>query len=402
MSNLSEEQAELARVVRSFLTKVCDSSKRRETIASTDGYDHDTWSLMAEQIGLQGLGAPSEVGGSGAGAVELCVTLEELGRALVPTPYYSTGVRAVTLLGALPAGDARDTLLTAVTEGKSVVAVVDGRQRNDAANLIEVTHDQAEGWRVSGTAALIPDIMQADVLLIVASRPDDSRAALLALETDQSGVRRSDLDTFDTTRRLGTVILEQAAATLIDGSNADQAAAREESVATLGLAAESVGVAAAALDIAVEYAKTREQFGRSIGSFQALKHMLADAKFNVETSRAAVQHAAAQLDQDPTEKLRVYSTAAYVTEATYQTTAIMLQVLGGIGFTQEHDAHLFYKRAVSNRQMLGGSDALLDRVAGLVIDERAMAEDIAMRHDSTPDPGETTRPPWSSPMESFA
>jgi alkylation response protein AidB-like acyl-CoA dehydrogenase len=331
------------------------------------GFDAAAWQQLAD-LGLLGLAIPEEHGGAGYGLLDVGVVLEEAGRYLLCAPYFSSVVLATTVL--LEAGDERAsaTYLPRMADGSltGAFALTEDPVRWDAEGVATRAVRNGDGWRLDGTKTFVIDGHTAGVLLVVART--DAGISLFAVDADASGMERTRLETLDPTRRLATVVLSSTPATLVGTDGAGWAVvAKVLDVAAVGLAAEQVGGAARALEMAVDYAKVREQFGRPIGSFQAIKHTCADMLLEVESARSAAYYAlwAAATDS---EELPVVASiaAAYCGDAFYHCAAKNIQVHGGIGFTWEHPAHLYLKRAKADQLMFGDTAWHLDQLADRV------------------------------------
>jgi alkylation response protein AidB-like acyl-CoA dehydrogenase len=322
--NPSDERAALREVVRDFLSEHATPAKVRQAIAEPNGIDRVTWGRLSGELGLVGLAVPEADGGAGAGLGELYVVLDELGRALLPSPYASTAVVAAVLAEA----GARE-MLPALAAGQTIGAFAFGA---------DVRFDDG---RLNGVATHVVDGPLAEVLLVPIG--DD-----LYIVHSRSA-RVDAVPTLDQTRGQATVTFTDAAATRVSVS-----AERARQLVQVGLAVESVGAAARCLELTVEYLKTRVQFGRVIGAFQALKHRCADLAVAVESARATAYHAAAVAEAGSDELAVVAPLAKfYCTNVFMQVAAEMIQLHGGIGFTWEHEAHLYFKRAKSNQLLLG-------------------------------------------------
>jgi alkylation response protein AidB-like acyl-CoA dehydrogenase len=362
----TEEHDELRRTVRKFMETKSDEQAVRRVMQTEQGYDETVWQQMAEQLGLQGLIVPADLGGAGFGFVELGIVLEEMGRALLCAPFLSTAVLgAATLLGA---GDdaSRADLLPRIAAGELIVtlaAVEQGGRWNPAA--IE-THAEVKGelWVLDGAKTYVVDGHIADILLVVAQTSEG--LGLFRVSGEAVGLTRSLLPTLDLTRKLARVELSQTPATRI-GSGGDllKALERVEALAATALAAEQVGGAQRCLELSVDYAKTRLQFGRPIGSFQAIKHACADMLVEVEFAKSAAYHAlfaAAGANED--DLLAAANMAkSYCSEAYLHVAAETIQVHGGMGFTWEHPAHLYFKRAKSSSLLFGDPVQHRERLA---------------------------------------
>jgi alkylation response protein AidB-like acyl-CoA dehydrogenase len=351
----SEEQEELRRIVRQFLDQKSPESEVRRLMETTDGYDPATWSQLADQLGLQSLIIPEEFGGQGYGYVELTVVLEEMGRALLCAPYFSTVVLAANTL--LQSGDdaAKKELLPGIASGETIatLAFTEESGRWDEAGITIEATKSGDGYVLNGTKMFVLDGHSAS-LIIVAARTD-AGVSLFRVDGDASGLTRTPLSTMDQTRKQARLEFDNTPAQLIGTDGAGWSVLeRVLDLAAVGLAAEQVGGAQKVLEMAVEYAKVRVQFGRPIGSFQAIKHKCADMLLEVESAKSAAYYAGWCASELNEELPSVASLAkAYCSEAYFHAAAENIQIHGGIGFTWEHPAHLYFKRAKSSELLFG-------------------------------------------------
>jgi alkylation response protein AidB-like acyl-CoA dehydrogenase len=351
----TEEQDELRNTVRAFLESKSPESAVREQMETEVGYDEAVWRQMAEQMGLQGLHIPEEYGGSGFGYVELGIVLEEMGRALLCAPFFSSVVLAANTLIQCGDEDAKQKYLPGIASGETIatLAYTEPSGKWDEAGITMEASGSGDSWTLSGEKMFVVDGHTAN-LIIVAARTG-AGVSLFAVDGDASGLTRTSLSTMDQTRKQARLGFADTPATLIgaDGGGWDVLSTVLDLVA-VGLAAEQVGGAQRVLEMAVEYAKVRVQFGRPIGSFQAIKHKCADMLLEVESAKSAAYYglwcAAEMNDELPS----VASLAkAYCSEAYFHASAENIQIHGGIGFTWEHPAHLYFKRAKSSELLFG-------------------------------------------------
>jgi len=351
----SEEQEELRKSVRRFLEDKSAEAEVRRLMETTEGYDPALWEQMGSQLGLQGLAIPEEYGGSGYSYVELIVVLEEMGRALLAAPYFSTVALAANAI--LHSGDdaAKKELLGGIASGETIatLAMTEDNGRWDAEGITATATKAGDGYTIDGHKMFVLDGHTAN-LIIVAAKTGDS-ISLFTVAGDADGLTRTPLATMDQTRKQARLEFSGTPAKLL-GTEGEgwPVLSRVLDLAAVALAAEQVGGAQKCLDMSVDYAKVRVQFGRPIGSFQAIKHKCADMLLEVESAKSAAYYAgwaAAELnDELPT----VASLAkAYCSDAYFHAAAENIQIHGGIGFTWEHDAHLYFKRAKSSQLLLG-------------------------------------------------
>lgn len=351
----SEEQEELRKVVRQFLDSKSSEAAVREQMDTEQGYDPAVWSQMAEQLGLQGLAIPEEFGGSGYSYIELIVVLEEMGRRLLCAPYFSSVVLAANTL--LHSGDdaAKKDLLPGIASGETIatVAFTEENGRWDAEGITATAKQSGGDWTIDGTKMFVLDGHVASLILVAAKT--DAGIGLFGVEGDASGLTRTALSTMDQTRKQAKLEFNDTPGRLIgiDGEGWS-VLERVLDLAAVSLAAEQVGGSQFCLDMAVQYAKDRVQFGRPIGSFQAIKHKCADMLLETESAKSAAYYAGWCASELNDELPSVASLAkAYCSEAYFHTAAENIQIHGGIGFTWEHPAHLYFKRAKSSELLFG-------------------------------------------------
>ncbi|MFJ9907992.1 acyl-CoA dehydrogenase family protein [Streptomyces sp. NPDC101152] len=352
----SQEQDELRTVVRSFLAKYSDEAAVRRLAADPSGHDVVVWRRMAGELGLQGLAVPEEYGGSGFGYVELGVVFEEAGRALLCEPYFATVALAAEALLRCADEQARADLLPGIASGATIatLALTEDGGRWDEPGIRLAARDTADGWRLTGAKTYVTDGLLADLLLVAARTP--AGISLFAVDADAAGLTRTPLPTLDQTRKQARLDFTGTPARLI-GTEGTAWPVLERTLATASvlLAAEQVGGAAAALDAAVDYARIRVQYGRPIGSFQGIKHKCADMLVEIESARSAAYAGLWALDAGDATEIAVSAAVAqaFCSEVFTKVAGDNIQVHGGIGFTWEHPAHLYFKRAKSSEVLLG-------------------------------------------------
>jgi alkylation response protein AidB-like acyl-CoA dehydrogenase len=359
----SDDQELLRATVRRFLTEQAPISYVRSMLEDARGTTADVWSGLAA-LGVTGLLVPEAYGGAGMGMVDMAVVLEELGRAVHPGPFASSAVGAVSLVVLTGSEDDRIELLPGLASGETIGTVaLSARDRLQAA-------PRDGTWTLTGEAPRVPDAAAADAIVVTATATDGELAAF-AVARDAPGCAIAPTPTVDGTRKFAGLTLTETPARRLGAGNARSAVA--ETVDRMGSAAvvDGVGAAGRALDMAVEYARERRQFDRPIGSFQAVQHLCADMLRAVELARAGVYYACWAADAaDPAERHRAATMAqAFAVDELYGVGASLIQVHGGIGFTWEHDAHLFYKRLLTLREQGGGASGQLEELAGLVLDD---------------------------------
>ncbi|MDG4669171.1 acyl-CoA dehydrogenase family protein [Mycobacterium sp. 236(2023)] len=363
----SDEQREFRSAVRAFFAHHCPEDEVRRVMESPDGYDPAVWRAMADQLNLQGLAIPEEYGGEGFSYRELALVLEEMGAALLPGPFFASAVLAAGVLAAsddepakrqhLPGIASADTIATlAITERNGTWIV-------DAPDAIATrAHGGAGGWTLSGTKHFVLDGVVADLLLVVARTDSDVGVFIV---DDVTELERRPQKSLDPTRRQAVIELSSTPASRLDITAAGLEHALSRAAAAL--ANEQVGGAQRCLDQAVGYAKVRHQFGKPIGSFQAIRHRCADLMLDIECARGAAQYAAYAADTFPAEFPAAAALAkARCSDVYARAAAANIQLHGGIGFTWEHPAHMYFKRAKSSGLLLGDADhhrrLLADRV----------------------------------------
>jgi alkylation response protein AidB-like acyl-CoA dehydrogenase len=366
----TDEQRELAATVRRFLQDKSSSSEVRRLMRTEDGYDRQTWSQLAGQLGLPGLAIPEKYGGSGAGPVELAIACEEMGRALLCAPYFATAVLAVAALQASGDQAAQEEFLPGIADGATIatLAVCEDDGAWTTERVATRARRSGDGYVLDGRKSFVLDGHTAGLLLVVARA--EGGPSLFAVPGGAGGLARRPLEVLDMTRKQAVLSLDAVPARLIGAEgSAAEVVARTLRLAAVALAAEQVGGAQRCLDMSVDYAKIRMQFGRPIGSFQAIKHMCADMLLEVESARSAAYYAAWAAQEGSDELPLVASLAqACCSEAYFRAAADNIQIHGGIGFTWEHDAHLYYRRAKSTELMLGTPAEHREIAAGYLIE----------------------------------
>ena len=352
----SEEQDLLRQAARDFMTEYCTSAFVRQMMEDERGYSPELWQQMAA-LGWLGLAFPEEYGGQGLGFVDLTVILEEMGAALLPSPFFSSVLLAgqTILLGG--SEDQKKTYLPKIADGSLVatLAMTEPAGRFEAEGIVDVQALPAdEGFVISGTKLFVPDAHISEVMVVAArtkSAGDKSFGiSLFLVDAAAPGVSVTLLKTMDQTRKQCEVVFDNVSVgrdSLIGMLDMGwPVLSKVLYICTAALCAEMVGGAQRVLDISVTYAKERMQFGRPIGSFQAIKHKCAEMMLQVESAKSAAYYAAWAVDEDvPEAPLAVSMAKAYCSDAYRYTAGEGIQVHGGIGFTWEHDMHLYFKRA---------------------------------------------------------
>lgn len=376
--SLSDDQLLIRDAAENFLADVSDSAAVRRHMATEQGFDPGIWQRLAGELGWCAMPIAEAHGGLGLGPVEMAVLLESMGRRLFCAPYFSTVCLAATLISETGSDAAKAGPLTAIAEGRMrfAVAMPDGDWRAAAGAL----HARLVGddWMLEGDVAQVVDGASADTVLLLA-QTGDGAFGLFALPRDAGGVAITALPTWDTTRRFAQVSVNGAAAERIDDPQRADGFARALALARLYLAAESLGGAQQCLDLTVEYVAQRKQFGRTIASFQAVKHRCAEMMVKVEALRSLVAGAAALAasDADVTELARECAAARQLAADTYFWCAQeAVQLHGGVGFTWEYDPQLYFKRAQASSHWLGTAERVREEIAASLL---AAAPREAMR-----------------------
>ncbi|MBW2419162.1 MAG: acyl-CoA/acyl-ACP dehydrogenase [Deltaproteobacteria bacterium] len=371
MFEFSDEHEELRRTVRAFLEKESDETRVRELMASERGFDPATWQRMAEELGLTSLIVPEAHDGAGFGMVELAIVMEEMGRVLLCSPFLSSAVLATSalvlaadeaaqaeLLPRLACGELRATLAFSETPAPWELSAIE--MRAAAA---------AEGFTLDGEKTFVLDGLSAELILVVARVGEET--TLFRVEADAPGLTREALPPFDPTRKLARLSFDGTPAQRIASGDASEGIERALERGVAALAAEQVGGAQRCLDMAIEYAKTRIQFGRPIGSYQAIKHQCADLLVDVELAKSAAYNAAYNADfaaeeSDESAGIAAAMAKSFCSEAYWRIAKRNLQIHGGMGFTWEHPAHLYLKRAKGSQLLLGAPGRHRARLAATV------------------------------------
>jgi alkylation response protein AidB-like acyl-CoA dehydrogenase len=359
----SDEQEMLRDTARRFLEAKAPSEVVRRLMETDEGFDPVLWSELAAQ-GWQAVAIPEEYGGAGFGFMEQAILMEEMGRALFPVPYLSSVVLGADLVLRAGSDEQRKELLPPVASGERRLALAQvepsGSWTADGVTLT-ARRDDAD-LVLNGAKSFVLDGHTADVLIVVA-RADEGPAGpegigLVVVDASAKGVSRRRLETMDQTRKQAEVLFDDvrvpASAVLGEPGAGWGHLGETLEGATVALAFEQVGGAQKCLEMAVEYAKTRVQFGRPIGSFQAIKHKCADMLVEVESARSAAYYAGwAVATADPERRIAAPLAKSYCSEAFFHCAAENIQIHGGIGFTWEHDAHLYFKRAKTDELLFG-------------------------------------------------
>lgn len=372
---LTDEQLAIAESARAFLDEHGSSARLRASIESADGWDRDQWRAMAQEMGWLGVAAPERFGGSALGLVELAILHEEAGRTLTAAPLFPTLGLALPALMSAGCEARQAEFLPRLIEGEIRAAVcLTGLSGAPLPADVPVSLEaDGDGWRLNGTAEYVLMGHAANLLIVVARTPGAmgwQGLSLLAVAADAPGISMERLTSLDITRPFSRIRFDQVRvsddALLGAHGQAEAAIRRMLAIGAVMLAAEQLGGAERVMELSTEYAKQRVQFGRVIGSFQAIKHKLADMMLAVESARSALHYAVRLLDA-PDEIQEAAATAgACCSEAFLQCAGDAIQIHGGIGFTWEHDAHLYFKRARASAALLGGPSHHYEAIASLM------------------------------------
>ena len=349
----SEEQEELRKSVRRFLDEKSPITEVRRLMETEAGYDEAVWKLMAEQLGLQGLIIPEAQGGSGYSYVELIVVLEEMGKSLLCAPFFSTVALAANLAMIINDDNCKSALTSIAGGAVATVAFTEANGKWTEDGITATATKSGDGWVINGEKMFVLDGHTAN-LIGVAARTDKG-VSIFGVSGEAAGLTKTPLSTMDQTRKQAKLTFVNTPGDLLgEEGKGWEYLVKMLDLAAVALAAEQVGGAQKCLDMSVEYAKVRVQFGRPIGSFQAIKHKCADMLLETESAKSAAYYAGWAAAENNDELPVVASLAkAYCSDAYFHAAAENIQIHGGIGFTWEHDAHLYFKRAKSSELLLG-------------------------------------------------
>lgn len=350
--SFTPDQENFRDVVHRFCHDKAASTATRGLMDSDQGYDAEVWQLICGELGLAGIHIPEDLGGAGFGAVELGIVMEEFGRSLICAPYFGSIVMTASAIASAGTPSQRQRWLTPLLDGSKVGALAVCEQAGEfyASHLTCTARQTSAGWQLNGDKQFVLNGSQADTFVVAAGT--DEGPSLFVLEASTPGVESVQLDSLDPTRKLASIKLHNADAEQL-GQHGKVNLTHLQDLALVALANEMVGGAQALLDAAVAYTKLRVQFGRTIGSFQAIKHRLADLLLEVEHAKSAAYQAAAAFDSDEDVSELASLAKAVASEAYLRAALECIQLHGGIGFTWENDTHLWFKRAKSSEVFLG-------------------------------------------------
>jgi alkylation response protein AidB-like acyl-CoA dehydrogenase len=357
----TDEQEQFRTVLRRFFVEKSPATEVRRLMATDTGWERATWKQLNKELGLSAVHIPETYGGQGFGFVELGVVLEEMGRALLCAPYFSSVVLAATAILNAGTEQQKQALLPGIAAGDTIAALAFTEDNGawDSAGIEMAATPAGGGYRLDGVKSFVLDGHTADLIVVLARRPGstgDDGLSLFTVAGDAPGLERRLLKTADMTRKQARLKFQSVQAELLgEAGRAAVPFARTLDQAAACLANEMVGGAEKLRESAVDYAKMRVQFGRSIASFQAIKHKCADMLVDVELAKSAAYYAAEAAAENDPDLPAIASLAKACTADAYMQTAIhTIQIHGGIGFTWDNDSHLWFKRAKSSEVLLGG------------------------------------------------
>lgn len=382
--DFTQEQVMLRDLTREFLSR--ESAPRAVRAATEDprGFSETTWQQMAE-MGLPGLAIDAGYGGQGLGMVELALVLDEMGRAAYPGPYFASTVLAAGVIAASGQPNQMARYLPEFARGRmrGTLALIEDALAWAPSGVKLRAERRGENFVLSGVKRLVPFVEAADVVLVAARTGGGSDGTtVFAIPRDTPGLSSTPNVEMDRTNRTSTVTFDQVAVGADDVIGAVDAGwaviAPVLQRAAAGAAAEMLGASRRCMEMSVEYARVRQQFGQPIGMFQAIKHMCAEMLLEVENAHGAAYYAAWALDAgSPDAPLAVSSAKAYVGEASRKVCGSAIQVHGGIGFTWEYDLHLYFKRAKHFEPLYGDGDFHREQALRFVLERSAAPEALS-------------------------
>ena len=358
--SFTPEQEEFRFVLRRFMEDKSPVAEVRRLMETDEGWDREVWRQLSNDLGLPAIHIPEDYGGQGFGFVELALVVEEMGRSLLCAPYFSSTVLAATTILNAGTEEQKRALLPAIAAGETVatLAFTEDNGRWDSAGVELTAAASDNSFRLNGAKSFVLDGHTADLIVVLARRPGsvgDDGLSFFTVPGDADGLERRPLKTADLTRKQARLRFQDVPAEPLGAAGAAAAPlAKTLDQASVCLANEMVGGAERLRQSAVDYALLRVQFGRAIGSFQSIKHKAADMLVDVELAKSAAYYAAAAAAEDDDDLPALASLAkASAGEAYLQTAIHTIQIHGGIGFTWDHDTHLWFKRAKSSEVFLG-------------------------------------------------
>jgi alkylation response protein AidB-like acyl-CoA dehydrogenase len=367
--SFTDEQQAFRDQIRRFLSDKSPTTEVRRLMETDEGNDPAAWQQLSGELGLTGIAIPEEYGGFGSGIAELAIAMEESGRALLCAPLFASGVMAATaiLKGADEAQ--KQAFLPDIASGQTIatLAIAEDSGQWDHAGIAMTARPDGAVFKLNGTKSFVLDGHTADLLIVAAREPGSAGAdglSLFSVPGEATGLTKKLLKSTDATRKIARLTFDDVEAQLLGKQGAAARPLNETlDVAVICLANEMVGGAEQLLESAIEYANMRVQFGRSIASFQSLKHKAADMLLDVELAKSAAYYAAAAADEGEDDISALASIAKASAADAYMQTAIhTVQIHGGIGFTWDNDTHLWFKRAKSSEAFLGSSSYHRERL----------------------------------------
>ncbi len=362
--SLTDDQIMIRDAAQDFLADKSDSGAVRRAMATHDGFEPDVWAAIGAELGWCAVAVPEAHGGMGMGPVELMLIQEQAGYHLLCSPFFSTVCLGATLLNSLGTDESQSALLPAVAGGELKLAV-------SMSDKLQLKADRlGENWSLNGQGLQVCDAVNDSMLLLFARAADG--VGLFAIAANTPGVTLSSQTGWDATRRFSTVELDNVVTPMRcdNPGRLQQGGPRATALARLYIAAEQLGAAQRCLDLTVAYIAERKQFGRVIGSFQAIKHRCAEMMVQIEGLRSGVYGAAAQAASDaPVEILNMECAMAkaLASDVLFHCAGEAIQLHGGVGFTDEYDPGLFFKRARASKTWLGTPEQLREEIAGVLL-----------------------------------
>ncbi|MBV1879063.1 MAG: acyl-CoA/acyl-ACP dehydrogenase [Pseudomonadales bacterium] len=361
--SFTDEQQQFREFVRKFMEANSPATEVRRLMETDQGYDPEVWNNLSESLGLAGIHIPEAYGGQGFGPVELCIAVEEMGRSLLCGPYFGSSVLATTAILNAGSEDDKQRLLPDLAAGKKLaaLALAESSGEWDAASIALTATESGTDYILNGAKNYVIDAHCADFIVVVArlaGTEGDAGIGFFTVEGDAAGLVKRSLQTIDETRKLSALEFEGVTAKPL-GEVGNAAAALQQSLVLsyIVLANEMIGGAQMLFESSLEYAKLRVQFGRTIGSFQSMKHKMADLLLEVESAKSTVYYAAEAAAEGSADLNAVASLAKACASDTFaHVAAETIQIHGGVGFTWENDTHLYFKRAKSSEVLLGGAE----------------------------------------------
>lgn len=358
--SFSNEQEEFRSILRRFLDAQSKPTDVRRLMETEAGFERDRWKKLNQELGLTAVHIPEAYGGQGFGYSELGIVLEEMGRALLCAPYFSSVVLAASTIMNAGTDAQKRKLLPGIASGDTIAALActEDSGQWDGASVTMTATPAGDGYKLDGAKSFVVDGLTADLIVVLARAPGskgNDGLSLFTVAADAAGLERKPLKTMDATRKLARLTFKGVQAELLgDAGKAAEPFAKTMVQAAICLANEMVGGADKLRETSLEYAQMRMQFGRPIASFQSMKHKAADMLLDVELAKSAAYYAAAAIDENDADVATTASLAkASASEAYMQTAIHAIQIRGGIGFTWDEDAHLWFKRAKSSEILLG-------------------------------------------------